>query len=96
MSSTKSEKLTPEQEALIPVTLEKWKAIALSTERIDRQKAIATVTAAYTTIGLSEPKILFFDSPYAALYTLGSNPPSSQLVNQLWKQLWNQLYYRSR
>ena len=39
MSPTQIEKLTPEQEALIPVYREKWKAIALSTEPIDRQEA---------------------------------------------------------
>ncbi|MFN6512933.1 MAG: hypothetical protein RMY29_000355 [Nostoc sp. CreGUA01] len=37
------EKLTPEQEALIPVYREKWRAIALSTERIDREKAAEAV-----------------------------------------------------
>ncbi|MEG4588509.1 hypothetical protein QUA54_25305 [Microcoleus sp. MOSTC5] len=33
-------RLTQEQEALIPVYREKWRAIALSTEPIDRQKAV--------------------------------------------------------
>jgi hypothetical protein len=32
------EKLTPEQEALIPEYQEKWRAIAFSTQLIDRQK----------------------------------------------------------
>lgn len=30
------EKLTPEQEALIPVYRQKWRAIAFSTERLDK------------------------------------------------------------
>ncbi|MEW5856259.1 MAG: hypothetical protein AB1861_02560 [Cyanobacteriota bacterium] len=38
MSQIKIDKLTP-QEALIPVYRQKWRAIALSTEPIDRQKA---------------------------------------------------------
>ena len=42
-------KLTPEQEALIPVYRE-WRAIALSTERIDREKAAEAVKAAYAAI----------------------------------------------
>ncbi|WP_225912546.1 hypothetical protein [Nostoc flagelliforme] len=44
------EKLTPEQEALILVYREKWRAIALSTERIDREKAAKAVKAAYIAI----------------------------------------------
>jgi hypothetical protein len=62
------ENLTPEQEALIPVYREKWRAIALSTERIDREKAAEAVKAAYAAIdfGYEEPEIFFQDSPYAA------------------------------
>ncbi|MEA5503196.1 hypothetical protein VB735_08760 [Halotia wernerae UHCC 0503] len=60
------EKLTPEQEALIPVYREKWRAIALSTERIDREKAAEVVKAAYVAIDYEQPEIIFCDSPYAA------------------------------
>ncbi|MGV0105057.1 DUF6745 domain-containing protein [Nostoc sp. DSM 114160] len=60
------EKLTPEQEALIPVYREKWRAIALSTERIDKEKAAEIVKAAYIAIDYEQPEILFHDSPYAA------------------------------
>ncbi|MCC5630017.1 hypothetical protein LC613_19030 [Nostoc sphaeroides CHAB 2801] len=62
------EKLTPEQEALIPVYRQKWRAIALSTERIDREKAAEAVKAAYIAIdfGYEKPEIFFQDSPYAA------------------------------
>ncbi|MBN3871017.1 DUF6745 domain-containing protein [Nostoc sp. JL33] len=63
------EKLTPEQEALIPVYREKWRAIALSTERIDREKAAEAVKATYVLIGMEEPEIVFYDSPNAALIT---------------------------
>jgi hypothetical protein len=45
------EKLTPEQEALIPVYREKWRKIAFSIEPIDRQKAAEAVKAAYITKG---------------------------------------------
>jgi hypothetical protein len=41
------DQLTPEQEALIPIYIDKWKKIALSTERLDRQKANDAVVAAY-------------------------------------------------
>lgn len=96
------EKLTPDQQALIPVTLEQWRAIALSTQPIERQKAKVAVKAAYAAIGLSEPEILFFDSPYAALselvtrlknplkYPLGY-PLSTQLEDKLRFEQLNQL-----
>ncbi|MEJ6486632.1 DUF6745 domain-containing protein [Nostoc punctiforme UO1] len=61
------ENLTPEQEALIPVYREKWRAIALSTERIDKEKATEVIKAAYTVIGKQQPEIIFCDSPYAGL-----------------------------
>ena len=66
MSQTKIEKLTPEQEALIPVYMEKWRAIAVSTERINRNKAAEAIKAAYAEDSHPPPNILFFDSPYAA------------------------------
>nr|WP_199301282.1 hypothetical protein [Trichocoleus sp. FACHB-90] len=66
MSHEKIEKLTPEQEALIPVYWEKWRKIALSTEPIDRGKAKEAIKKIYALIGLPEPEILFFDSPCEA------------------------------
>ncbi|MDZ8189879.1 MAG: hypothetical protein RMX96_34220 [Nostoc sp. ChiSLP02] len=60
------EKLTPEQEALIPVYREKWQRIALSTERVIREKASEAVKVAYTAFGFEQPEIIFCDSPYAA------------------------------
>jgi hypothetical protein len=58
--------LTPEQEALIPVYLEKWRAMAiadcfasvLSTEPIDRQKAKEAVKTAYTLFEVEDTEIL--------------------------------------
>ncbi|MBD2206634.1 hypothetical protein H6G33_19625 [Calothrix sp. FACHB-1219] len=61
------DKLTPEQEALIPVYREKWRNIALSNERIDREKAAQAVKAAYIAIGKNAPNIIFYESPYLAL-----------------------------
>ncbi|BAY97853.1 hypothetical protein NIES37_18000 [Tolypothrix tenuis PCC 7101] len=66
MSNQEIKTLTPEQEALIPVYQQKWRKIALSTERIDREKASEAVKAAYDLIGEDEPEIIFFDSPYTA------------------------------
>ena len=61
------EKLTPEEEALIPVYREKWLKIALSTERIDREKAAEVLKATYTAIDKQEPEIIFCENPYAGL-----------------------------
>lgn len=58
--------LTLEQLALVPVYREKWKALALSTEPIEYQKASLAVEAAYTEINERTPEIVFFSSPYAA------------------------------
>ncbi|MEH1778640.1 MAG: hypothetical protein V7L26_05745 [Nostoc sp.] len=60
------EKLTPEEEALIPVYREKWLKIALSTERIDREKASEALKVAYAAFGFEVPEIVFCASPYAA------------------------------
>ncbi|MEH2242444.1 hypothetical protein [Nostoc sp.] len=60
------EKLTFEQEALIPVYREKWQKMALSTERIDKDKAAEAVKVAYAAFGFEEPEIIFCDSPCAA------------------------------
>jgi hypothetical protein len=67
MSHTKIETLTPEQEALIPIYLEKWQSVAFSSGLIDRQKAASAAKAACALHWDDEPKILFFDSLYEAL-----------------------------
>ena len=59
--------LTPQQQALIPVYKEKWRKIARSTQRIDREKAAESVKAAYELIGEAQPKIFFFDSIFSAI-----------------------------
>ena len=94
------DKLTPEQEALIPVYLEKWRAIALSTEPIDRYKAADAVKGFYAAICQQEPKIVFFDSPNAAhqnLLSLDSLPSdisyliSSEIIVAIQAKIRSQL-----
>ncbi|MEM7717502.1 MAG: hypothetical protein AAF349_28835, partial [Cyanobacteria bacterium P01_A01_bin.68] len=72
MLEPKISKLTLEQEALIPIYREKWKKIALSTERIDRDKAAEAIKKAYAFVGEKEPEILFFRSPIEILEKLHS------------------------
>jgi hypothetical protein len=62
--------LTPKQEALIPVNRDKWRKIALSTERIDENIATEAIKAGYNFFDREAPDIEFFDSPKAALKEL--------------------------
>jgi len=62
--------LTPEQEALIPDYREKWRKIALSTERIDEEKATEAIEAGYNFFNAEAPDVEFFDSPCSALKEL--------------------------
>lgn len=110
MSQTKIAQLTPEQEALIPVTVEKWKSVALSTQPLNHQKAEAAIKAAYGAMGKKEPAIRFFSSPNAVkLGVFESQSPrqtaqqlgapllmpfSSQLQEQIQKQLEEELWLR--
>ncbi|RCJ20521.1 hypothetical protein A6770_31390 [Nostoc minutum NIES-26] len=94
MSNKKIDKLTPEQEALISAYREKWRIIALSTERIDKEKAAKAVKEAYGLIGLDEPKIVFCDSPYSAFRNTFSqldNPVHKQLRQHLNSQFFTEL-----
>lgn len=87
MSQQKITKLTPEQEALIPVYREKWRAIALSIEATNHQKFTEAVDSAYIAIGLYLPHILFFNSPYEGLGKL-----EQRLVSQSKRGLYTLLY----
>ncbi|WP_392479332.1 DUF6745 domain-containing protein [Nostoc sp. C110] len=86
------ENLTPEQEALIPVYREKWRAIALSTERIDREKAAEVVKATYTAIGKQQPEIIFCESPYTGLKIIFKKLPKLNFNNIDFVSLNNNIY----
>ncbi|MEP0757783.1 DUF6745 domain-containing protein [Coleofasciculus sp. FACHB-T130] len=79
---------------MIPVYREKWRKIALSTEPIDRGKAAESVINAYDSIGKKAPKIIFSNSPYAALKTFSAKitkQPKKALNEQLRFQPWHQM-----
>ncbi len=61
---------TEEQEALIPELQAKWKNVALSTERIDRDRAREALNEVYVIMGKRSPEIVFCDSPLAGLERL--------------------------
>ncbi len=67
MSAAKATLSTLEQEALIPTYQAKWRKMTLSTETIDSTLVTSLLRDLYTKLGLRQPDIRFFDSPYAAL-----------------------------
>lgn len=52
------EKLTEEQEALLPVYRDKWLKVGLSTEKCDRAKAEKWVADAYKVAGFDPPRLI--------------------------------------
>ncbi len=95
MSERKIEKLTPEQEALIPVYREKWRKIALSTEPINREKAAEAVKKAYTSTRNKEIEVFFYDSPGAAFRELSKKLYHQVCQSQLpdLDSIWLSLLY---
>lgn len=93
-SGIKIEKLTPEQEALIPVTRDKWRKIAYSNQPCDRSLAAEAVKAAYKLIGEQPPEVIFCDSPGEALKTLGKLPisVSDDLFNEIQPPLEEKIF----
>lgn len=66
MNYSKSIELTPEEEKLFLTYQDKWRNIALSIARIDRDKAAAAIKAAYNLINEKEPEVYFCDGLYDA------------------------------
>ncbi len=73
--------LNPDQRSRLPQYLEKWKAIALSTERINVQQATKAIQALYKAINQPNPKIYVCDSP-ADVAKVFKNLVRSQLVDE--------------
>lgn len=66
MATKKIDKLTPEQEALLPVYRDKWIKIGLSTEPCDRPACEAAVKLAYEKAGVKPPsRVVWLRSPLA-------------------------------
>jgi hypothetical protein len=58
--------LNEKQQGLLETYKKKWLDIGLSTKPIDFDKAKTSVTAAYTSVGLEAPNIIYAASPAAA------------------------------
>lgn len=79
---TYKDKLTPEQEELIPVYRQKWREVTFSCEPISHNRAKEAIKEAYATMGKAEPEILFFSSPKALAEMMGQESPQ-RLARQL-------------
>jgi hypothetical protein len=92
-------KLTTQQEALLPEYKRKWQLIELSTQAIDKQKAVQTIELIYRQVSkVEEFDIYFFDSPacVANLSFLSKIYPAEnwcnpKKLNNLIKRVENQL-----
>ena len=76
----KIERLTPEQEAYLPVFRQRYLDIATGGGRIDRPALEAAMAEAYAVIGKDAPKVFIFDSPAECLmamkiFQMGDNKP---------------------
>lgn len=73
----KIDKLTPEQEAMLPVYRDDWIKIGLSTEPVNFEKAKAAICEAYRAADLKEPtQFHVVDSPMAAIDLIKKLDPS--------------------
>lgn len=81
--AAKLAQLTPKQAELLPIYREKWRAIALNQQPIERQLASAAVNQAYGVMGCSPPEIAFHGSPSDALNAIALNPMSKELQSEL-------------
>jgi len=66
----KIEKLTPEQEALVPVYRQRYFDIGWSTDETDREAAEKAMRELHEIKGWDQPEIVWFQSPYAAVDTI--------------------------
>ena len=73
--------LTPEQTALIPEYQEKWRRVYLSTQQIERVRAVAAIKGAYSVMKLPEPGGVFCSSPQAALTILDAHVARADVPN---------------
>ena len=92
----KIEKLTPEQEALLPAFVDYGLQYGLNTSPCDRPKAEAAIRAHYAALNRPEPKlIIWLDSPHqgaiGAAMLAGTKFSGDQVRVQVWAQVWDQV-----
>jgi hypothetical protein len=85
--SKKIEKLTKEQEEQIPVYVEKYRAISLSTEPTIQEKAEKAILDVYEYLKLEKPEIIWAEDPFvgaklAAQYAKGDEKVTNDEVRE--------------
>ena len=94
---TKIASLTPQQEADLSATCDKWLKIGRNTAPLDRSRAQSAITAMYAAIGKPAPMYMTFSSPAVAmiaisiLRSLAKDQLGDQINDQLWGQIKDQL-----
>lgn len=69
MAANKVDKLTPEQEAILPIVRDEWYAIGLSTDPANRPEAERGISKVYTDANEAQPPIAIWTlSPLAGAY----------------------------
>ncbi|RUT03807.1 hypothetical protein DSM106972_047210 [Dulcicalothrix desertica PCC 7102] len=105
MIQEKINQLTLQQEALILQYCDKWRKVAFSTDRIDRQKAIEAINQAYKFLGLSNPEIVFTDNynntnkvwlSLIEKHYPGVDEIMHNMPYRLWSELIGKLHYKIR
>jgi hypothetical protein len=78
----KIQTLSSDRQVLIPQYLEKWKSLALSTQRIDHRLATDAIFALYAELNQPHPEIIFCESP-AAISKVFTKLLKRQLIEEL-------------
>jgi len=96
LETKKIDKLTPEQEAYLPIFRQKYFEIGISTEKADKTKAEKAITEMYKKLGKKEPIYLWGDSYFSvnifiAIIKKYISLEHDQLHGQLRGQLHGQL-----
>lgn len=87
-------KLTKKQEALIPVIRDKWINRLNKPQPLDKTKATSLIKRLYKISWLSEPKVIYLDSPYwlqVGANALNTKKVRDQVRDQIRGQVWGQL-----
>ena len=96
------DRLTPEQEEILPAVRDEWLAVGLSTEPADRPRAEHGVALAYRAVGLEPPSlVLWLRSPLegvvgAAIGDQVRAQVGAQVGAQVWAQVWDQVWAQVR
>ena len=83
----KIEKLTPEQEAMIPVIRDKWLALGRSTEQADDADMVEAVNGLFDAIGVKRRPVMVLKSPFACMVAAHVFTRTSIGAN-IWANIW--------